>query len=137
MTLGTFGDVNYLAVLVAAIAYFAIGAVWYAPPVLGRAWMDASGVRPQEGRTPTPLLVLAFVAAFVASLVLAFLARASGADGFGEGIVLGLVCGVGFALTALVVTQRFENRPPTLPWINAGYHILGLLVAAIIVTVWD
>jgi hypothetical protein len=30
MSLETFGDLNYLAVVVAAVVYFAIGALWYA-----------------------------------------------------------------------------------------------------------
>ena len=35
--------VNYLAVLVAGIVYFALGAVWYARPVFGKAWMEGVG----------------------------------------------------------------------------------------------
>lgn len=35
MSFDVLGDLNWLAVVVAAIAYFALGALWYAPPVFG------------------------------------------------------------------------------------------------------
>lgn len=37
MSLDTLGDLNWLAVVAATLAYFALGAVWYAPPIFGRA----------------------------------------------------------------------------------------------------
>jgi hypothetical protein len=49
------GDLNWPAVIVAALAYFAIGAVWYAPPVFGKAWMAAEAWRcrrPAPGQAP-------------------------------------------------------------------------------------
>ena len=53
MTFDVLGDLNWLAVLVAALAYFAIGALWYAPPLFGKAWMAAGGMttrKPGPGR---------------------------------------------------------------------------------------
>lgn len=49
MSLDVVGDLNWLAVIVAGIAFFALEAVWYAPPVFGRAWQRASGVEIPEG----------------------------------------------------------------------------------------
>jgi hypothetical protein len=137
MSLDTFGDVNYLAVLVAAVAYSALGALWYSPPLFGRAWMEATGIRPQEGASATPLYILSFVAWFIVALGLAFLAREAGAETYGDGILLGLVTGVGFLLTTFAVTFAFESRPRIVYYINIGYNIVGFLVAAVIVTVWD
>ncbi len=51
MTLDVLGDLNWLAVLVAAIAFFALGAVWYAQPVFGKAWTRASNFQLPEGDT--------------------------------------------------------------------------------------
>ena len=47
MSFDILSDLNWLAVLVAALAYFAIGAVWYAPFLFGNAWAAAGGL-------PTP-----------------------------------------------------------------------------------
>ena len=34
-----FSHINWLAVLVAAIAYFALGAIWFSRPVFGARWI--------------------------------------------------------------------------------------------------
>ncbi len=51
MTLDVLGDLNWLTVLVAAIAFFALDAVWYAQPVFGKAWTRASNFQLPEGDT--------------------------------------------------------------------------------------
>ena len=35
-----FAEINYLAVLIAAVAGMFISFVWYNPKVMGRAWME-------------------------------------------------------------------------------------------------
>lgn len=137
MSLDAFADVNYLAALVAAVAYFALGALWYSPVLFSRAWIEASGVNPQEDRrSPAPLFALSLVANLVAAVALAFLAATAGIQGAGEGLLLGLVCGVGFALTAIVVSYSFERRPAKLQAINVGYNVAGIVLAAVIVAAW-
>jgi hypothetical protein len=67
------------------------------------------------------------------------LAEASRTDTFGEGIVLGLVTGVGIAGAVLFVTGIFDpKKPEPMTWfgITAGYHLVGLLIASVIVSVW-
>jgi hypothetical protein len=43
MSFDVLGDLNWLVVLVAAVAYFVLGALWYAPPVFGKVWAAAGG----------------------------------------------------------------------------------------------
>jgi hypothetical protein len=137
MSLDGLSEVNYLAALVAAIAYFVLGALWYSPVLFSRAWIRASGVNPQEDRrNPAPLFALSVVANFVAAVALALLASATGSEGIGDGVVLGVVCGIGFAATAILVSYAFERRPAALQAINIGYNVLGIVVAAMIVTAW-
>ena len=57
MSFETFGDLNWLAVVVAAVAYFLLGGIWYAPPVMGNAWKKASGVDVTEGEDVTAVIV--------------------------------------------------------------------------------
>ncbi len=57
MSFDVLSDLNWLAVIVAALAYFAIGALWYAPPVFGKAWMAAGGMEmPEAGARPSPAI---------------------------------------------------------------------------------
>jgi hypothetical protein len=66
------------------------------------------------------------------------LAFATGSDTFGEGIVLGLVLGIGVAVALEFVNAMFGGRPH--PWayflVTGGYHLVGVLIVAVIVSVW-
>ena len=44
------GQLNWLAVIVGALVYFALGALWYSPMFLGKAWQRSIGW--DESRTP-------------------------------------------------------------------------------------
>ena len=139
MSFDAFGDVNYLAVLVAAIAYFALGAIWYIPPVMGNAWQRAGGIEIPEGEGPNPILFVGTIVAYVvAGLATAVLAVGSGTDTAAEGALLGLVVGVGYAFSAAAVSALYDRKPQPMAWwlINGIFNVIGLVVVAIIVSVW-
>ncbi len=138
MTVDVFGEINYLAAAVAAIAWWILGAVWYAPPVFGRAWQQASGVTIPEG-APAPILnyLLSLVAYFVTAVAIAALALLTGTDTYGEGVLLGLVTGIGFPLMIFAVGLVFEQKKPAWFWINGVYNVIGYIVVAVIVALWD
>ncbi|MEM7507701.1 MAG: DUF1761 domain-containing protein [Pseudomonadota bacterium] len=115
----------YLGVFLAAVAGFAMGAVWYM--VNGPRWMAAVGRSEEEikaDKSPLP-----FVIAFLASLVTAGMMRhvfvTSGISGFGGGLIGGL--GVGLCLIApwILTNYAFAGRPRSLWWIDAGHVILA------------
>jgi hypothetical protein len=140
MSFDVLGDLNWLAVAVAAIAYFVLGAVWYARPVFGRMWAEAGGLEMPEGQRPNPVVFLTpLIGSALSAIALAMIAELTGTDTLGEGITLGIVVAVGFALTISLVTAVFEsNKPSRMTWgaVNAGYHVAGNLIAAVIVSVW-
>src|SRR2546429_1680867 len=41
-------NVNILAVIVAAVATFVLGAVWYSPVLFAKQWMQAHGYTPEQ-----------------------------------------------------------------------------------------
>lgn len=140
MSFELLGDVDWLAVILAALAYFVIGAIWYAPPLFGRAWMAAGGIPdPREGGGGGPgpaIYAVPLVGSALSAIALGMIALASGTDTIGEGVVLGLIVGVGFAISIALVTATFESgKPKPFVWgaINGGYHLVGNLVAAIII----
>ena len=131
----------WLAVIVAALAYFVIGAVWYAPPVFGAMWMAAGGMtREQSEEGPgAAIFAVPLVGSVLSTLALGMLAVASGTDTLSEGIVLGFVVAIGFALAISLVTAAFEStKPKPMLWgaVNAGYHIVGTVVAGAIIGAW-
>jgi hypothetical protein len=141
VTFDPLAELNWLAVAVAALAYFVIGALWYAPPLFGRIWSEAAGFAPPEaGQRPSPAIyVTPLIGSILSAVALGMLAVATGTDTFAEGIALGLVVAIGFAVSITFVTAQFEsNKPQPMVWgaVTAGYHVVGNLVAAIIVAIW-
>jgi hypothetical protein len=133
------GSVNWLAVVIATAVYFALGAVWFAPTTpIGRAWMKAAAYEsPTSGTASTNLFyVIPAVTCLVMVIALALLAAAVGVEGVGEGLTLGLVVGIGFAVPLLLTTAAFEfQKPQPFTWglIDASYHAVGLAIAGAII----
>jgi hypothetical protein len=139
MSFETLGDINWLAVLVGTVAYFALGGVWYAAPVFGRAWQRAGGVEIPEGQSPgAKYYVGPLLTCFVSSIATAMLAFATASATVAEGLVLGIVVGVGFALPLSILGGMFDQKPEPGVYvaITAGYHIVGLLIVGVIVSAW-
>lgn len=141
MSFDVLGDLNWLAVIVATIVFFAIGGAWYANAVFGKAWQRAGGFEVPADQRPGPAYFIGpFITCLVATIALAMLAKATGTDTVGEGIVLGLVASVGLAGSALAVNGLFDpTKANARVWIaiNVGYQVAGMLVAAVILAVWD
>jgi hypothetical protein len=140
MSLSVLGDLNWLAVVVAAIAYFALGGLWFMPRVFGNIWMRSIGWEPTEEDRPGAAVYLGpLLTCLIAAIAVAMLAEATGSDTFVEGVVLGLVAGIGVAGAVLAVTAYFDPKSPK-PWntfgVHAGYHLVGILITAVIVSVW-
>jgi hypothetical protein len=141
VTFGILGDLNWLAVIVATIAFFALGALWYAPPVLGRAWQRASGAEMPDSERPSIAFYIGpLVTCFLSTVATAMFALATATDTFGEAIVLGLVAGIGYCAAVAFVGGIFDpHKPQPQVWfaIFSGYQLVGLLVVATIVALWD
>jgi hypothetical protein len=136
------GDLNWLAVILGGVAYFALGAIWFTPVTFGKAWQRSMGWETSEDQPgPGPALYIGpLITCLLASIAVGMLARATGSDTFPEGIVLGLVVGVGISAAVLFVTGVFDpKKPQPMTWvaITAGYHLLGLVIASVIVSIWD
>ncbi|WP_157555311.1 DUF1761 domain-containing protein [Nocardia crassostreae] len=141
MSLSVLGDLNWFAVIVATLAYFMLGAVWYAEFAFGKAWQKAMG---WDGNSPegggATMYLAPLVTCFVATLATAMIAECTGTDTFGEAIVLAVVVGLGLCAAVLIVTGYFDATKPsavTAVGVSAGYHFVGLLIASIILALWQ
>ena len=130
-------DINYLAVLVATVVYFAIGALWYNKALFGSAWL---AMQPQIDMTKkegmAKLMVITFILTLVCVFITATMVSATGAATVADGINLGARLAIGFMATSILITFMYESRPMKLFLIDAGYHFVGIVVAAIILSIW-
>lgn len=136
MILDYLGDLNWLAVIVATVAWFAFSAIWYSVPPLSKAWMREAKVTPGEGPPLVTLLVPTFIGYLVTTIVIALLAKAIGASELMDGLSLGIVLGVGFGLIGALVVQIYEQKGGSYWLINGINAIIAYSIVSIIVTVW-
>jgi hypothetical protein len=131
------GSLNWLAVIVGAVVYFAIGAVWFTPQLFGKPWMAAIGwdeSRPRPEMNPISYVGPA-VFYLVSAIATGLLAKATGTDTLAEGIVLGLVVGIGYALVVTATDAVFDpNKPKPWNWfaISGAYHVVSLAIVGAI-----
>jgi hypothetical protein len=130
------GDLNWLAVIVAAVAWFAFSAIWYSVPPLSSAWMRAAKVSPGDGTALVTLLIPTFIGYLVTTIVIALLAKAIGASDWMDGLSLGVVLGVGFGVIGALVVQIYEQKGGSYWLINGLNAIIAYSIVAIIVSVW-
>ncbi|WP_395057895.1 DUF1761 domain-containing protein [Flavobacterium sp.] len=68
-------EINFLALLLAALSTLVVGFIWYNPKVFGTIWMKETGINPEKGEKPNMLLIFgvsilyAFFIAFILQTV--------------------------------------------------------------------
>jgi hypothetical protein len=135
-------EINDLMVLLAAVAAFAVGGVWYSPPFFGPAWMRANGYTPHkmiEMRVAKPQarsMAITFVSQFVMAVVLAYLMRWIGITGVKPGILFGLLIWAGFAGTVALIANVFSDKPFRVFIIESGYQLVSITLMAAIIGGW-
>ena len=135
----SFAGINYLAVLFAAAAGWASGAVWYM--AFANPWMAAVGLTKETiaERQKKPGASLPFTFAFAACVIMAWvLAGLIGHLGPGQvtlrnGIISGLFCWLGFVITTMVVNYSFAMRSRRLLLIDGGYWLVVLVLMGAII----
>lgn len=130
-------DLNYLAVILAAFAAFAVGALWYGL-FFAKQWKALMGFSEEVMRsmkmTPTKSMIGGFLATLVLTYVLAnFL---SGITSLHAALVITLWIWVGFIATILLNAVLYENRSWKLYAINASHYFFALLVATLVLFYW-
>ncbi|HLF61082.1 MAG TPA: DUF1761 domain-containing protein [Acidimicrobiia bacterium] len=132
-----FDDLNWLAVLVATIAWFAFSAIWYSIPPLSKAWQEAAKVTPGDGPPLVTVLIPTFIGYFVTSIVIALLAAQIDGAELVDGLALGVGLGVGFGVVGAVIGQLYEQKGRSYWLINGVNALIAYTIVATIVTVWD
>jgi hypothetical protein len=131
--------INWLAVLVAGIAYFLLGAIWYSF-LFKNAWIRLSGVNmndPNLKKGVGQTMFLSFILMLIASAGLAILLVYFQPHTLELGIKLGLLVGVCFSATAVSISYLYEKRPLGIYFINGGYNVVGTILAAIVLCLWQ
>ena len=133
-------NINYIAVLVAAVANMAIGAWWYSPKGFGKQWMKAMKIKKKDMRKlqkgAKKAMSLSFIGALVMAYVLAIFLRFTQTTTILAAANIALWLWLGFVVTTQFNNVLFEQKPRKAFQIGAGYYLVSLVVMAAILAVW-
>jgi uncharacterized protein DUF1761 len=134
--------VNWTAVIVAAVAHFVLGAVWFT--VLKGPYMAGIGkteeqMMQQVGGGP---VIYPYIVALICNIVIArvlaqVIMATSTSPTTMHGMRVAFYAWGGFVATTFLTAYVFELRPVSLWLITAGYPLIGMLIMGGILGAWQ
>jgi hypothetical protein len=129
---------NWVAILVAAIASFLFEALWFS--VFMKEWLSGIG-RTMEwlvatGINPAIQYAVAILCSVIVATVLSICIQASGELTARRGVIVAAVIWFGFIATGWAKEYIFEVRTLQIYAINAGYALFDLMLIGAIVGAW-
>jgi hypothetical protein len=128
-------EINYWAILVAAVAAFVLSTMWYIGFAKQRAELSHTAMA--DVRKPQPIkMALEIARNIVLASVLAYLVARLGVTAWPAAITFAVLLWIGFPVLLLTGSVMWENVPWKLAAIHAGDWLLKLLVTVIILSRW-
>jgi uncharacterized protein YacL len=126
---------NYIAVVVAAIAYWLLGAIWFGV-LFSKPWMALEHMREEQAINPVLPYIISFLLNLLIAYVLSQLCIWRNANSAGRGSAIGVLVWIGFVGPITYTTYMYEMRPNGLFAINEFYPLAGLVLMGAILGAW-
>jgi len=122
-------DISILAVVLAALSTFVIGAIWYGPLFL-KTWQREAGISQDDMGKRHPAFVFggAFVLNLFAAYIFGHVLATYGHPELKVDVLIALGLATGFVVTAFGVNYLFAGRSLKLFSIDAGYFVVSYIV---------
>jgi hypothetical protein len=134
----TLTNLPWLHVLVAAIAYFALGAIWYGP-LFSKAWIRGHAINindPDAKKGVAGIMITSFFIVLAICIALAVVLEVASVHDAMHAVKWGLFLGFGFAFTSTSMTYIYLKKPVSLHMIDGLYHVVGMTIACLILALW-
>ena len=139
-------QLNYLAILVAALSTFLIGGLWYSPGLFGKAWMKDSNLTEEDIKKGNKGKIFGFTAIFslLMAVNLAMFLADTPAECTGNcaritdvswGATAGFLAGI-WTFCAIAIHSLFELKSWRHIFINGGYSLVALTLMGAIIGLW-
>lgn len=132
-------ELNWLAIVIAFLAFFVVGAIWFGPKTFYPAWVKALGSDPQKAPNAHSMFVVfgltalgALVQVIATAIVIHFVSVASGPVGPLGGAIVGLLLGAGVAAASSLSHRLFSGQGLRVWAIEVSGDIVSLTIAGAI-----
>lgn len=128
---------NWLVVVVAALASFMLGWIWYGP-LFSKPWASGMGYDTSNSdmKMPPLNLVLSYLMSFFMAMALSAIMAAGSVAGAGAALQMAFLLWLGIVATTYTLNQIYDSRPWRVWAVNVGYHLASMLLIALILAVW-
>ena len=132
-------NINWWAVIVAAIVRIAVGSIWFSPIAFVKPWQALTGITPE---TMQKGLVRAIIVDFILSLVMSFVLyhavmyATGSAPNLVGGILIGILNWLGFVLATHLPLWAYENRSLKLISIGTGSNLVSMILMGALFGLW-
>jgi hypothetical protein len=140
-------EINYVAILVAAIASMVVGGIWYGP-LFGKLWMKGMGWDPSDHehmakmkKAAGPAYAQQFIGSLLTGYALAHMLWAFGIalpeiTGAAAGFQAGFWSWVGFVLPVKYGDKLWGGKKFKYLSVDLAYYLVNLVIMAVIIAVW-
>jgi hypothetical protein len=128
---------NYAAVVVSAVVYWLLGAVWYGF-LFSKPWMELEHMTDAQAKSMNPVLpyIITFALNLLIAFVLAQICTWRNANTAARGAAVGILLWIGFIGPVTYTSYMYEMRPMQLFAINEFYSLVGLFLMGLILGAW-
>ena len=139
-------EVNYIAVLVAAVIAYIIGALWFSPLLFGKQWMKLTGKSQSDmeaakkkgmGKTYFSHFLTTLLMSYVLfHFIAGWYFSQSALTGTAVGLQTAFWLWLGLLATTQLSPVFWNGKPLKLYWIETSYNLVGLLLMGLIIGMW-
>lgn len=126
-----FEELNYLAIILAAVAKFMVGGLWFSKFLFGESWMEEVGLKVEELTNPTKPMIIAFLGGLLVAFSMAILLNILALD-LRTSFAVVVILAIGISAAQVAQSFAFEGRSMRLYLIYATQTLAEFLVVAAI-----
>jgi len=124
-----------LNVIVAGVATWMFGAVWYM--TLSKGWMDASGLTEDQVKATGPsAYIISLIGAILVAGMMRHVLNGAGIDTIGKALTTGLGMGLFVVLPWIVNNVLYGLRDRRLIWMDGAYPVIGMGIMSVVLVLF-
>lgn len=131
---------NYAAILVCALINMVLGALWYSPVLFGKIWMKGMKISPSDAKNAKYMgarYAVAFLMGLLMIFILAHYVDAFEATAASQGAEAAFWPWLGFMIPVFAGDVLWGGRSFSVVLINASYYFVVLMIAGVVLSVWQ
>ena len=135
-----FSNINFLALIVATIVSFGLGAIWYSPVLFAKTWQREVGLSDETLKKANMAVIFgsSFLLILLMNFGLAVILQGHATRDLTalSGMIYGLLIGLFFIATSYGINMIYQRKSFALWAIDSAYQVLYLGISGLILGAW-